>query len=59
MPWYVDVFIVLVLAVTAFVFVVWPALGSLAKADELKKRLWEKRFRKLHPELYEEEDKDV
>jgi len=55
MPWYINVFIVLVLAATAFVFVIWPAFGNIAKADELKKKRWEKKFRELHPELYEED----
>lgn len=53
-PWYVTTFVWMVLAAALIVFVVWPIFGKLDKAQDRRKKRWEKMLKKKHPELFTE-----
>ena len=54
-PWWINVIIAICLLAVFFVYVIWPCFGNSAEADEKRRKRWDKKFRELHPELYEEE----
>lgn len=53
-PLYAKIFVWLVIIAFILIFVVIPAYGNLSKVDKMRKKMWDKKFRKLHPELFDE-----
>lgn len=56
-PIYVQIFVWIVLIVAAIIFVLAPLSENLQKASEMHKKRWERKFRKLHPELFKKDEK--
>lgn len=52
-PWFVDWFMVIFL-VPIVIFLIWTAL-PIKESGEFQKKRWEKKWKKMFPELYKEE----